>query len=108
MLILGNVAFAGMLPLSSSLNIGIAVLNGGFILGRIGQELKQYLLLISNEHYEQLSHFRKPHDYLKLGTIKDNIVMHNLLFLSLSGVFAAFAFYDCCHLLTMTWYGCIF
>jgi hypothetical protein len=56
---------AGAIPFFGSVNAGIFLINGGFILSQQGHELKKFLLLASNNHYEHLQSYRKPHDYLR-------------------------------------------
>jgi hypothetical protein len=47
-LLMGNVLFMGAIPFWAPINIGLCLLNGGYILSRIGQETKKYLLLVNN------------------------------------------------------------
>ncbi len=52
--LLGNILLVGSIPFYPAANVGICLLNGGFLLSQIGQEFKRFLILVNNKHYEQL------------------------------------------------------
>ena len=99
---------AGALPFFSAVNAGIMLINGGFLISQIGHELKKFIILISNNHLEQLVRFQKPHDYLKLGIIFFRLVLVNFGFLMVSSILVSFDQYALAHSITLGWFGCTF
>ena len=64
---MANMTLAGVIPFFEPVNAGILLINGGYMLGLLGHEIKEFLILTVNKHYGQLVHFRKPQEYLKLS-----------------------------------------
>ena len=65
---MANMTLAGVIPFFEPVNAGILLINGGYMLGLLGHEIKEFLILAGNKHYGQLVHFRKPQEYLRLST----------------------------------------
>jgi hypothetical protein len=103
---MANFTIAGAIPFYEVVNAAILLLNGGFLLSQLGQEVKIFLMLASNQHYEHLGTCRKPEDYVRLSIPCCDIVMSNFLFLSVSSIMVAFGYYPLAHLVTIGWYGC--
>jgi hypothetical protein len=61
----GNLLFLGVLPFYEPVNIAITIFNGGFILSHLSHEFKNFLLLVNNQQFDQLSDYKAPQIYLK-------------------------------------------
>jgi len=60
MLIMGNAALIGIIPLWQPIGVAITLLNGGYLLNHFGYEFKKYLLIINNDQLNLISSFRTP------------------------------------------------
>jgi len=68
-LLIANFCFSAAIYFHPLANIGLATLNSGFIMSQIGQEFKKFIIIVNNNHMEQLSNYRSVEIYSKLSKI---------------------------------------
>lgn len=66
-LLLANICFSGVIYFYPFANFGIGALNSGFIMSQLGQEFKKFLIIINNNHTEQLTTYKTLSIYSKLS-----------------------------------------
>jgi len=66
-LLIANFCFSSAIYFHPLANIGLSTLNNGFIMSQIGQEFKKFLIIVNNNHMEQLSNYRSVECYSKIS-----------------------------------------
>ena len=64
-LLIANFCFSAAIYFYPLANIGSATLNSGFIMSQIGQEFKKFLIIVNNNHMDQLTNYRSVEVYSK-------------------------------------------